>query len=461
MTEKNPRASRKRDQGEPEEEPHLSTDDSNTNDDSVSIDSLETLQKNENNAKLIDIFIYFNKDLIGKGAYGKIYKGRNILTNERIAIKKFCKRRFQEIMSLNHLEKETKILRRLNHPNVVRFHSFSETKKNFYIIMEYGSHGTLFEMIYNIGHYDKKVVTEQGVVYRPDTDCQYHFAKPIDLMKESEVFRYFLQVCLAVEYLHSRQVLHRDLKPENILVFKGGLVKLADFGHSFDLSMKLKNKKYCKGKCQQFCKNCKPEKKKKNYISDPQKKPEKAPTSILKANQLPKPAVLVGKDKLKQVKKNPLRPSILLQRNSRTSRYSNIRNSRVFRYKESTIRKDKQSKRNTFCGTLDYMAPEMVLGKEYDFKIDMWALGVLLFELLHGRTPFEGADDEETIQNIITSSYQCDERLSENCRRVIEGLLSKNEQERFSFCQLYEHPWMVQNLEIFNINLKRWVGWVG
>jgi len=45
--------------------------------------------------------------------------------------------------------------------------------------------------------------------------------------------------------------------------------------------------------------------------------------------------------------------------------------------------------RTTFCGTYEYMAPEMALEKNYDYRIDIWALGVLLYELVHGKAPFQ------------------------------------------------------------------------
>lgn len=47
-----------------------------------------------------------------------------------------------------------------------------------------------------------------------------------------------------------------------------------------------------------------------------------------------------------------------------------------------------QEKKNIFCGTYEYMAPEMIQGKSYDYRVDIWALGILLYELLHGNAPF-------------------------------------------------------------------------
>ena len=57
-------------------------------------------------------------------------------------------------------------------------------------------------------------------------------------------------------------------------------------------------------------------------------------------------------------------------------------------------------KRSTFCGSLNYLTPEMVNGEQYDEKIDNWGIGVLTFELLTGKPPFEASSMADTLKNI-------------------------------------------------------------
>ena len=52
-----------------------------------------------------------------------------------------------------------------------------------------------------------------------------------------------------------------------------------------------------------------------------------------------------------------------------------------------------EGERQTYCGTLEYMAPEMIQQRSYDHSIDTWALGILLYELVHGQAPFPGSRD--------------------------------------------------------------------
>lgn len=50
----------------------------------------------------------------------------------------------------------------------------------------------------------------------------------------------------------------------------------------------------------------------------------------------------------------------------------------------------RERSRKTFCGTYEYMAPEIYNNRRYDYRVDIWSLGILLFELLHGYSPFKG-----------------------------------------------------------------------
>lgn len=56
------------------------------------------------------------------------------------------------------------------------------------------------------------------------------------------------------------------------------------------------------------------------------------------------------------------------------------------------------SKRHTMCGTIDYLAPEMVEKKEHDHAVDNWTLGILCYEFLYGVPPFEAEDEYVTFR---------------------------------------------------------------
>ena len=70
------------------------------------------------------------------------------------------------------------------------------------------------------------------------------------------------------------------------------------------------------------------------------------------------------------------------------------------------------SRRATMCGTLDYLPPEMVAGEYHDEKVDLWSLGVLCYEFLCGKPPFETASHQATYQRIMKVDIQFPSHVS-------------------------------------------------
>ena len=104
---------------------------------------------------------------------------------------------------------------------------------------------------------------------------------------------------------------------------------------------------------------------------------------------------------------------------------------------------DQSSRRNTLCGTLDYLAPELVLSKPYSFAIDIWCLGVLLFELLTGSPPFEDDDMLVTKLNIKYVSYTLPEFLTDKVKNLIGNILKFDPLARLTLDQILNHEWVV------------------
>ena len=236
-----------------------------------------------------------NSKIIGTGAIGNVYLAKNKIDKKLFAIKQIKKKNLIKTgASLEIIQREISIHRRIRHENIVQLYSHYEDKKNVYLIMDYANSGTLFNFINNSKGCDEK-----------------------------KAFKYFIQVASAVHFLHEQNLIHRDLKPENLLLDQDDNIRLCDFGWCVDMS----------------------------------------------------------------------------------------KGSRV-----------------TFCGTYEYMAPEIIQEMPYDKSIDMWSLGILLYELIHGYSPFRAQNEEsdeeyqEIFKNIIKYNFKIEKEIDEDCADLITSI---------------------------------------
>lgn len=86
-------------------------------------------------------------------------------------------------------------------------------------------------------------------------------------------------------------------------------------------------------------------------------------------------------------------------------------------------------RRATLCGTLDYLPPEMIEGKMHDEKVDLWSLGVLCYEFLVGKPPFEAEGHTETYRRIARVDLRWPSHVSEGAKDIISKVSIYSEAE--------------------------------
>ncbi|CAL6047888.1 Kinase [Hexamita inflata] len=150
---------------------------------------------------------------LGKGSFGRAVLVQEISTGKQYVMK------IIQVSAMKPQEREealleSKILEKLDHPNIVAYKESFTDQRYLYIVMEYANGGDLHDAI--------KAQKQKGALFDEDT-----------------VWNYFLQICLAVKHIHDRRILHRDMKTQNIFINVSSgrkQMKIGDFGVSKILS---------------------------------------------------------------------------------------------------------------------------------------------------------------------------------------------------------------------------------
>lgn len=103
-------------------------------------------------------------------------------------------------------------------------------------------------------------------------------------------------------------------------------------------------------------------------------------------------------------------------------------------------------RRQTLCGTLDYLPPEMIEGQAHDHTADIWSLGVLMYEFLIGNPPFLATQYGETYRRIskVDLRFPADKPISNEAKDLIKKMLVHDGAKRIKLSQLPQHPFILK-----------------
>jgi serine/threonine protein kinase len=261
---------------------------------------------------------------LSKGKYGKVYLARLRKVNLILVLKVLAKSQLVADDMQSQWAREISIMSHLSHPHILRLLTWFHDAKTITMVIPFCGGGAVYDVMQKL---------------------------PGQRFPEARAARYTYQLCLALEYLHSKHMIHRDIKPENLLLDDEDNVRLADFGWS---------------------------------------------VHVTPATGASRPA-----------------------------------------------------RRQTACGTLDYLAPEMVraLDKQhassgYDARIDVWDVGILLYEFVVGRPPFEHESVSRTYQQILHEPvhFPAEPEISRECQHLVVRILQRDPADRPSLASILDDP---------------------
>lgn len=213
-------------------------------------------------------------------------------------------------------------------------------------------------------------------------------------------------------------IVYRDLKPENILVREDGHIMLSDF----DLSLR------CVVNPTLFRSS--------SPIFEPAKK---TPSGLCSESSCIDPFCLQPSWQI-----SCFTPRLL----------TTASKSRKFKSEQAVqitplpqlVAEPTEARSNSFVGTHEYLAPEIVKGEDHGSAVDWWTYGIFLYELLYGKTPFKGLSNDETLANVVSQPLRFPDTplVSFHAKDLIKGLLSKHPQHRPGFvrgaAEIKQHP---------------------
>ncbi|KAG7671346.1 hypothetical protein Ndes2526B_g02155 [Nannochloris sp. 'desiccata'] len=323
----------------------------------------------------------------------------------RYALKSLEKSEMVERNKVGRVRTEEKILASIDHPFLATCYAQLQTDTHLHFVLEYCSGGELYALLN---------------------------AQPGKRLPEDAVRFYASEVLLALQYLHLQGFVYRDLKPENILLHASGHIKLTDF----DLS-------YCQGKTTP---------KLVETAAGKKGGPVGSSTSTSNDNNDSSTAATVETTQTGGVgaaNNGATTNSISTAAGAATATASTTppgTSSSSFT-PPYLLAASPDGRANSFVGTEEYLAPEVISGVGHDAMVDWWSFGILIFELLYGTTPFRGSRRDATFDNVLKRelTFPTAPQVSPEAQDLIRKLLEKASGDRLGAVagadEVKQHPW--------------------
>ena len=154
---------------------------------------------------------------LNEGAYGQVILVRSNINKQNLYVMKTISIENLDQNQKKKTMEEVKIIQKLNHPNIIKFHEVFISKQPYEtlnIIQEYADGGDLSERIEKMKNKNK-------------------------FFSENQILDWFTEISLALNHMHSKHILHRDIKSQNVFLTKNNMIKLGDFGISKTLDYTL------------------------------------------------------------------------------------------------------------------------------------------------------------------------------------------------------------------------------
>ncbi|KZV47165.1 hypothetical protein F511_05216 [Dorcoceras hygrometricum] len=327
---------------------------------------------------------------LGGGEIGTVYLSELIGASCLFAVKIMDYDSLASRKKFLRAQTEKEILEILNHPFLPTLYAHFTTNKFSCLIMEHCPGGDLHVLRQK---QPKKSYPEQSARF------------------------YVAEVLLALEYLHMLGIVYRDLKPENILIREDGHIMLSDF----DLSLRCNvNPMLLESS---------------SLITEP---PKKTP-SPLSGFSCIDPLCLHPNLQL------PCFTPKFSSTSAKSRKLKSELTSQIIPLPQLVV-EPTSARSNSFVGTHEYLAPEIIKGEGHGSAVDWWMFGILLYELLYGKTPFKGPSNADTISNIVSRCLKFPDypTISTYARDLITRLLNKEPESRLGSAkgavEIKHHP---------------------